>query len=97
MSMEPASLTASKLPARTAATSAMASAGMMAGSTHDDIMASSMPQSTIWVTATRATPMILPSMSWAGLTDDTTTSSTLLPFSSMMDVITIWPYINRNI
>ena len=50
------------------------------------------PHITICVAATQPMPTTLPHMRVVGLTDDTTTSSTRLFFSSMMDVITICPY-----
>ena len=42
-----------------------------------------------WVRATQATPMIFPNMSSVAFTEETSTSTTLLAFSSMTLCITI--------
>ena len=55
------------------------------------IMRVRMTQSRNWVRPTRARPMILPIMSWKGLTDDTMTSTMRLVFSSITPRITCEP------
>ena len=50
-----------------------------------------------WVSPTRAIPIILPIISWTGLTDETITSTTLLVFSSMTPLITCDPNIKTSI
>ena len=87
---------ASSVPALAIATSRAMVSGMRAGRRNALIRHSSTPQMATWTTATSPTPMILPSMSCMGLTEETTSSSTRLFFSSIMEVMTIWPYMSRN-
>ena len=91
------SVPAERLPVSNIATCWPTSAGIRRGSRKADIAHSSAPQMTICTTATSPTPNILPSIRWMGLTEETTSSSTRLFFSSMMEVMTSWPYISRNI
>ena len=67
------------------------SSGIIAGSTAALNPHTSTAQMATCVTATDATPKILPIISSKGLTLDTNTSSTRLPFSSITEVITIEP------
>ena len=66
---------------------------MESSPTNDEIpvtmTAVSMIHSRNWVSATQATPMILPNISSVALTEETSTSTTLLAFSSMTLCITI--------
>lgn len=74
-----------------ACTPAIISAGMSCGRTIAPTAKISTPQMSTWTTATRATPRILPSIRSKGRTEETTTSSTRLFFSSMTDCMTIEP------
>ena len=60
-------------------------------------MPSSTAQMMIWVKPTKATPMILPSMSSIGLHEETMTSTMRLVFSSITPFMIIAPYISTNI
>ena len=70
---------------------AITSAGIRWGMSSAPTPQISTPQIRIWTTATEATPRILPIISSKGRTDETTTSSTRLFFSSMTDCMTMPP------
>ena len=60
-------------------------------------MASIPAQITTWVRPTRATPIILPSISSMGLHEEMMTSTMRLAFSSITPFIIIAPYISTNV
>ena len=88
---KPGSVNCANAPVTSTGTSLPSVSGVRKGVATATAVPMSTAHMSIWVIATSPTPAILPSMSWKGLTDDTTISSTRLFFSSMIEVMTIWP------